>query len=265
MIFFRMFKHLLPRARAWQLTIESQLRQFFEGLSGFGGDVKTYYDQIWLDIFPESTRELAAWEDQFALTPGSLSESERRERLAGAWQALGGQSPRYIQDTLRNAGFDVYIHEWWTPNTFPLAAFYCGDPGAECGELGVECVGVFATARNPFDVLAPDNQTPVPGKGYPLVNKITEIEPNLIILSGEAIAACGEPAALCYNYTDFIVGIKRYDVPTDPARWPYILYIGGETFGDLAQIPASRRDEFENLCLKICPAQQWLGILVEYV
>jgi hypothetical protein len=63
----------------------------------------------------------------------------------------------------------------------------------------------------------------------------------------------------------FNFGNKQYNITTDPDTWPYYLYIGGETFGDLAQIPESRRTEFETLCLKICPNQQWIGALVEYV
>lgn len=262
MTFLRIFRHLLPRARAWRITLDKQLRQFFEGLAATGDDVKQFLDQVWLDIFPDTTRELSDWETQFGLRAGQLTEQERRDRLAGAWKALGGQSPRYIQDTLQAAGFDVYVHEWWDPAALPVYAFYCGDAAAEAGEAGVECTAVIPEARDPLAVLAPDNITAVPGYGYPLVNKITEIEPNLIALAGEAVAEAGEPLASCYNYVDFIFGVKRYETPTDGH---YVLYIGGETFGDLAQVPADRRDEFENLCLKICPAQQWLGILAEYV
>ena len=49
------------------------------------------------------------------------------------------------------------------------------------------------------------------------------------------------------------------------AQWPFFLYIGSSTFPNLAQVPLARRDEFEELCLQICPAQHWLGMLVEYV
>ncbi len=74
---------------------------------------------------------------------------------------------------------------------------------------------------------------------------------------------CGEPAALCGDGV-LTVQFKKYTIPTDPKKWPYFLYIGGENFPDLAQVDPSRRDEFEDLCLKISPAQQWLGILVSY-
>jgi uncharacterized protein YmfQ (DUF2313 family) len=263
--FLRIFKHLLPRARAWRITVDKQLRRLLEGLSGVGADVKDFTDAVWLDLFPQTTRSLEAWEEQFGQEGAGLTEQQRRDNVDAAWKALGGQSPRYIQDTLRDNGFDVYVHEWWTPNAFPLNAFYCGDAAAQSGETGVECTGAVYPARDPNDVLAPDNIVPVAGKGYPLVNLITDLSPNFLALCGEAAAECGEPSMLCYNYVNFNFSRKKYETTADPDTWPYYLYIGGAAFGDLADVPENRRTEFETLCLKICPNQQWLGILVEYI
>lgn len=271
MIFLRIFKHLLPNARAWRITVDKKLRQFFAGLSGVGEDVKTFFDGIWLDIFPETTREIDAWEQQFGLRDTGLNEQQRRDRLTATWRALGGQDPKYIQDTLRENGFDVYVHEWWEPGTEPGPGVkQCVTPrnplmylrreytGAtllvECGEPLAQCGEAFAEAGNG---LSP--------RGYPLVNKVFESVPDIVPLCGEAAAECGEPEALCGNYFKFTDTLREYIVPQDPAKWPYFLYIGAETFGDIAQVDPKRRDEFEALCLKICPAQQWLGILIEYV
>lgn len=227
---FDSIKHLLPRARAWSLTVDKQLRQFFEGLAPLGDDVREYLDDVWLDIFPQTTRELDGWESQFALLPAALTEQERRDRVAAAWKAVGGQSPRYIQDTLQGAGFAVYLHEWWVPGSEPA--------------VGVkQCVA----PRSPLTVLA-----------------------SLTPQCGEVLAQCGENFAQCGN----IVGATGYalvnrpgplKVPTsDTTKWPYFLYIGGEVYGDTAVVPVERQEEFEALCLKICPAQQWLGIIVQY-
>lgn len=271
MMFLRVFKHLLPNARAWRITVDKKLRQFFEGLSGVGGDVKTFFDGIWLDIFPETTREIDAWEQQFGLRDTGRTEQERRDRLDATWKALGGQDPRYIQDTLRNNGFDVYVHQWWEPGTEPAPGVkQCVTPRnplmylrreftgvsllVECGEPLAQCGEAFAEAGN--------GSNP---RGYPLVNKILKTEPDIITLCGEAIAEAGEPEALSGNYFEFKNTLREYIVPTDPEKWPYFLYIGGEVFGDIAQVDPKRKDEFEALCLKICPTQQWLGILVEYV
>ena len=82
---------------------------------------------------------------------------------------------------------------------------------------------------------------------------------------GEPLAQCGEPSAQCGDFDAFVDVPVRYIVPKDMAKWSYFLYIGGQTYGTLASVPLDRKDEFEELCLKICPTQQWLGILVEYI
>lgn len=267
MTFLRIFKHLLPRARAWRITVDKTLRRFFSGLTGLGDDSKKFIDDVWLDIFPETTRQIEEFESQFALTdPSTLTEQERRDRLSAAWQALGGQDPRYIQDTLRDNGFDVYVHEWWVTGSEPA--------------VGVDACAV---ARNPNDVinnpdymwtmgnpLATMGNTPVTMGG---ANQLA----GYLLVNGVKIACYdtpntmgNPPVTLGSNRTMGQVNSvtfknREYDIPTDPDKWPYILYIGGQNFGDVAQIPIARRDEFETLCLKICPEQQWLGIIVEYV
>lgn len=269
-MFFRIFQHLLPKARAWNITADKQLREFFEGLIGIGTDIKAFFDEIYNDLDPQQTRELAQGELQFGLPDTGLTEQERRDRLGAAWKANGGQSPRYIQDTLQNAGFDVYVHDWWEPGTEPAVGvkscvtprspivylrrssvnvvytIECGEAIAECGEADAEC---GETSEPP---------------GYPLVNKILITEPDVIPLCGEAIAECGEVDAGCGNYIDLVSRFLDYIVPLDSTKWPYFLYIGGQVFGDLATVDPKRRDEFETLCLKICPAHAWLGILVTY-
>ena len=270
-MFLRIFQHLLPNARAWRITADKRLREFFSGLSGTGDDVKTFLDGVWLDIFPATTREISAWENNLGLPNSNLTDQQRRDRLDATWKALGGQDPRYIQDTLRDNGFDVYVHEWWEPGT-ELAP---GVPGCvtprnpllwirreftgvtllvECGEALAACGEAFAECGNA--------NSP---RGYPLVNKLFTTSADLLPLCGEPLAECGEASAACGFYTGYRQEVVNYIVPNDPTKWPYFLYIGGQTFGTISQISQSRRNEFEALCLKICPAQQWLGILVEYV
>ena len=266
------FKHVLPNARAWRITIEKTLRNFFEGLTELPADVKEFFDRVWSDIDPQQTRELSAWENQFALMDASLTEQQRRDRLDGAWKALGGQSPRYIQDTLQAAGFDVYVHEWWIPSVdHPTGGSVDGD--------------VSPTARDPFDYLddgttglpflmfdggtdaqdgdtvSQDGGTATPA-GYPLVNKILESSDE-IIGDGAAAMQDGEAQAQDGGILT-IYSQKQYVIPADTTKYPFFLYIGGATFPDQANIQAARRDEFEDLCLKICPTEQWLGILVNY-
>ena len=93
---------------------------------------------------------------------------------------------------------------------------------------------------------------------------------------GEALAECGEAFAECGNYSGsvgyplvnkFVYDSDNvgYTVSSDPATWPFYMYVGGPNFGDVAEVPAIRRYEFEALLLKIRPAQLWIGVIVRYV
>ena len=266
------FKHLLPNARAWRITIDKTLREFFEGLTGLGEDVRTFYDGIFSDLDPQQTRQLPEWEKQFALPDTGLTEQERRDRLDATWKALGGQDPRYIQDTLQAAGFDVYVHEWWEPivgrpnggsidfDVTPVVRnplTYLDD-----GTGGIPWLMTDGTAdAQDGDSVSQDGSSNTP-QGYPLVNKLLESVDSLVsdgsqpMQDGELQAQDGGTVVVYLQ--------KQYIIPVDVTKWPFFLYIGGQTFPDTASIPISRRDEFEDLCLKICPTEQWLGILVTY-
>lgn len=268
MKFLRIWQHLLANGKATRLTAEKQLRQFFAGLS-FDAERK-FFDEIWLDIFPETTRQLDLWEMHFfGVVATNLTDQERRDRLDATWKAQGGQDPRYIQDTLQANGFNVFIHEWWEPGTEPgvgvkrcveprnpflylkednappIYTNECGEQTAECGEAGADC----GESLNPT--------------GFALVNKVVENVLQETMQCGEQTAECGEAGADCGERA-FVSRPKVYTIPTDREKWPYFLYIGGETFPNSATVDAGRRDEFEALCLKICPLQQWLGMLISY-
>lgn len=263
MDFLNLYKHLLPRALAWTLTAVKPLRQFFEGLSF--AVVKTYFDDIWLDIFPGTTRDITGWEKSFGLPDYDLTEQERRDRLDARWKEFGGQDPKSIQDRLQAAGFDVYVHQWWVPGTEP--------------PIGVEGCAV---ARNPIPLLKSDisfdmemgSEVAEMGDpnaemgpyleqpGYILVNKDSTFDSHAVMEMGSDEAEMGgddSEMGLLVVDTNENIHMTR-----DQSKWPFFLYIGAETFPDLAQLPASKRAEFEELCLKMRPLQQWLGMLVEY-
>ncbi len=275
MDFLRLYQHLLPDGRAWRTTVDKRLRQFFAGLADAPADIKDSADSVWLDLLPDSTDKLNEWELQFGLPGNVTDEAARRARLAATWRSLfGGQSPRYIQDTLQAAGFDVYVHEWWEPSTPPTP----GTPGNPTArnpllwlrrsqvqtKFQVTCGNPAATCGNPA-ATAGSTLTP---RGYPLVNKVFTTRPRFTVTCGNPAATCGNPSAnpsaTAGQYNDFTDIQKDYIVPSDPDRWPYFLYIGGEVFGQLATVDPRRKDEFEALCLKICPLQQWIGVLVKY-
>lgn len=262
MSWFRVLEHLLPRARAWAIKPGTLLRNFIAGLAILPDDIRREFDRTWLDIFPAYTRDIDAWEQQWALTPAPLTETQRRQRLGATWKARGGQSPGYIQDTLQAAGFPVFVHDWWVPDTeppepvnpfswvrgdtAPLSGVDCGEPLAECGEEFAECGNTVSL------------------RGYLLVNRVQTSRVDSTALCGEEIMECGEVEAECGQFTSFTFDFVKYNVPFEPVGWRYMFYVGGEVFGELATIPAIRRTEFETLVLKLKPAHLWAGVFIDY-
>jgi hypothetical protein len=230
-LYLRQLQHLLPTGIAWRTTIVAKtLRKLMEAFAAVFQSAREFIDLVHADRFPTTTRDLASWEYQFGLV-ASATDEDRRLSLAGAWAAQGGQSPRYLQDTVQAAGFDVYIHEWWEPpNVDPRTPrdprTYTTQPligTTQCGESLAQC--------------------------------------------GESLAQCNRFLA---NEPGYLVNLNLADVapppvPADPATWRYFIYWGGETFPDTADVPADRRAEFERLILKLSPANNWLVTLVNYV
>lgn len=245
MSFFKLIQHLLPRAEAWKTTVDKTLRRFFLGLSQQPQATRDYIDLVYLDLFPGTARSkddvggsgaLEEWERQFGITPSDTETvNARRLALAAEWQAVGGQSPSYIQGVLQTAGFNIFVHEWWSSGppyvardprsytTIPLVGFY------QCtadGEPTQPACSALATQPQCTDFLANDP--------HYLVNKdLTQRVPPR--------------------------------VPDDPAKWPYFIYVGGETFPTHATVDITRRAEFERLILKLRPTHNWIVTLVDYV
>lgn len=262
--YFRIFQHLFPRSHAWRMVVDKFLRKFFVGLGPFQADYQLFVDEIFEDIDPGKTRELPAWEEQFQLSSAG-TESERRQALEAAWKARGGQSPGYLQGILRDAGFDVYVHEWWyydgltrytrDPRVYLETDFFL--PGAVFGET--ECV-----FGEPEFVLGPDQV----GIGYVLVNKgpgVSYYKPIPASSFGETECVIGE--------TEFVLGEvfglrfvpKEYPIPDDPDAWPFFVYVGGGNFPETADVSVDRRIELERMILKYFPDQLWVGMLIKYV
>lgn len=232
----RLIQHLLPRALAWRTTVEKTLRRFFEGLSGLPSDASAFIDLAHLDLWPSTTRDLATWEKQFALSSGG-SQAERRAKLAVAWAVQGQQSPDYIQRTLHAAGFTtVFVYEWWESGP----PYVARDPREHTTQprFGVyQCEGTSSWqcfAPGPADPLAPHcDKTLANDPGYVVNLDLTRRAPP--------------------------------PIPDDPSRWPYFIYLAGETFPALAPVAKSRIAELKETILRIAPTQQWIVLLIDPV
>lgn len=236
---YHALRHLLPNGRALRVSANKRITEFFTGLGAAFDDFKIFFDQIWEDLDPAKTRQLDKFESQFALPDAMLTEQERRDRLDATWKAQGGQDPGYLQETLRAAGFDVYVHEWWID---PLVR------GRQQGDGLTRPV-----AKNPATFLRDTSGLPFWVSG-----------------ANHDSAMCGGDDMYCASsstppgYVLVNKDAESYIIDVDAETHRYYLYIGAAAFPMLATVPAARQDEFETLCLRICPTEQWLGILVNY-
>jgi uncharacterized protein YmfQ (DUF2313 family) len=240
-------RHLFPKSKQWNLVYKRPFTWLIEGITPSLDAAQDNADGVWSELIPATTSfgtgtGLISWERQWALPSSSdLTEQERRDRLAATWQALGGQSPGYITDTLTAQGFPVFTHEWWVLN----AAGY-------------------PAARDPRDYLLPEYGG-TDSDGILIANIIRTTFPGGQIGAGEPFAQSGEPRALSGYFAAYETELVAYSYVGPESVHPYYLYIGGETFPDVVSIPVERKDEFEALCRKICPAHLWLVLRVEYV
>lgn len=250
-----LWKTILPKSRAFNLTIDKKLRQFFEGLS-FPDDFRKQADNVFDNINPQHTQNLEKWEDQFYLRNYGLTEQERRDRLEATWKLTGGQSPAYLQSILRSYGFGVTVYDWWQEdeqqNEFTMGS-NISFMGEEFAFMGAN-FGVYPAPHNPNDLLIPPY--------YPLVNKISAFTSSPISMAGTNIVMGGDMSMMGIG----IETISNFDypLPNDPKRWRHFIYVAGVNINEPAYVPLSRKDELEELILSIFPAGKWVGMIVEY-
>lgn len=232
MSLFSSIQHLLPRSEAFKLTANKWVTKLWQGLGASADDAKQEIDLGYLDLYPETTRELEEWERFYGLT-AAPTETDRRLALAAEWRSTGGQSPGYIQGVLRTAGFDIYIHEWWASS----GPYVARDPHTYTSypEVGqIQC--------------SPYTQDALLDEALPYA----QLDDFLV----------NEPG---YFVTQSLSPFAPPPIPTDPTKYPYFLYFTGKTFPDPALIEASRRGELERLIQKLKPAQNWVVLIAEYI
>lgn len=239
------------------------MRDWFTGMTQLPQGAREYQEQNYVDIDPQQTTALDLWQNQFGLFTPGLTDQQQRNRLDAVWKELGGQSPRYIQDTLQARGFNVYLHQWWeVPVVDPFDPI-ARDPNAYLLD-GIRQytvgLGEVLIELGEADALLGKSLDP---QGYLLVNKVREVTVEGYGL-GDSELDMGEPTAFLGDFIGTTYTQKVYNVTSDPTKFAYVLYIGGETFPNQAVVDPARRDEFETLCLSICPGQQHLGMLISY-
>ncbi len=146
MSFFETIRALLPKSKAFRVVQDSQLRRLIKGLAVLPEDVRLEMEQIYMDLYPETTRALAEWENQFAVLFANEQYGDTRQGILKAlWRANeGGQTAQYLENILQKINPGIHVFEN-VPVKNPrdsnavftcmcgYKTMYCGSPTGLCG------------------------------------------------------------------------------------------------------------------------------------
>jgi hypothetical protein len=111
--FFKVIKYLFPRSKAFRSVADNYFRKFLKGMAYGPDNIQEYLENIYGDLFPETTRELEKWENQFGVVfAKQYDENIRRNLLKSFWNInTGGQSVEYLQQILQLISPDFHVIE----------------------------------------------------------------------------------------------------------------------------------------------------------
>lgn len=230
MSFFESMKLLFPRGKAFQMVKDGPLRRFVKGLSRLPEDIKRELDEVYLDLFPDTTRALKEWENQFAtLFADEQYGGTRQEILKSLWQAnQGGQSAQYLESLLQRIDKRILVVE-----NVPIKNPRSSSSGitACCGHEDMFCGGGKSTC------------------GYTIGN--ANFEPSVLRNDGEQVY----DMPVDKKYWEQCFYVCGNVVRTDAGA---ILYF------ETLELDIKWRNYIEYLILKVKPVQMTAVIFIEW-
>lgn len=110
--FFDAVKLLFPRSRAFNFTIDSNKRKLIKAIAVLPEDIRREMEQVYFDMFPETSRCVDDWEKVFAVVFSSKELEKQRNVLAALWRInKGGQSAVFLESILQNIDKDILVVE----------------------------------------------------------------------------------------------------------------------------------------------------------
>lgn len=275
-VLLNLTKRLYPRSRAFKMAEYSLFESLNKGLIESENKVFTDINAVLYSILPDNDNftleDANTWERRLGIISNdNTTLDDKKKAIQRKYNYPGTIKARqhylYLQESLQKSGFDVYVHE----NRFPQQAIIPEQLGvSEMGncEMGAEI-------NNP--------------------DKYSVVDPNSLIttasMMGVGIMGAMEMGAtvnysLCANY---INEYKDRDVLVNYSQPPVQLglgemgigemggtfdyqkalrstfYVGGQTFGDFADVPNARKNEFRQIILKLKPTQTVGILLINYI
>ena len=231
-----MILSLLPEGAIWTPASEEELDKLIDGIS-----------ENWLEAYnpafgvgdvrnPFKTQLLDELEREFGfLKNAALTDEERRQQIAAV---------KFENTDQRNSDDDV--------QTFLNAAGF--DVEVHHNDPAVD------PALFPGDILL--------NAGKYLLNA------EFLMQCGGVFAFCGHQKAVCGYFDTFEFIEFEHVLPTDPATWPFIYFIGGPAVRDgsgfltsiaPADVPLNRKDKFIELVMSAKPWFDWAILIINYI
>lgn len=105
-------KLLFPHSRAFNFTFDSNKRKLIKAVAVLPEDIRREMEQVYFDMFPETSRCVADWEKVFAVVFSSKELEKQRNVLAALWRInKGGQSAVFLESILQNIDKDILVVE----------------------------------------------------------------------------------------------------------------------------------------------------------
>lgn len=275
----RLTKRLYPRGRAFRFPFNSNLEKVNKGLSL--SESRAYQDglNVLNSILPDNdlfTEEDATnWERRLGLISNSdvslnLRKLAIKRKINHPGTIKARQHYLYLEGQLREAGFDVYVHE----NRFPNGPEFI-EP-----QLGVF---EFGDAEFGGQIENPDRYVV-----FDPIQLITEFQQFGTMEFGEwefGGASAQNTYSIIANHIneeldeDYFETYQAYGFGQisfdnwefEDYEFDYLtalrstFFIGGATFPNTANVPPSRKEEFRQLILKIKPVQTIGFLLINYI
>lgn len=250
----------MPKGAVWTPVIQGDFDKFLDGQADSHVDIYEFLSLLSKIRDPQNTPFLKDLEKEYGITGNeSLTEQQRRDYLESIIsRSQENGTPEELQRRLQEAGFDVQVH--------------ANDPA---NDPQVILDQVFRMVAGGSTAYAGNEQAIASRVGGELIvngDKFRQV-PNYIVQAGNSFAFAGHQDFLAGRFD----GLSRkkivYQVPTDPADWPLLFFIGGDATKDIdgkiikvdvIEQPIELRSEFLKIVLKYKPLHTWAISVVDF-
>jgi len=253
---------LLPPGSIWTVAEGKDFDKLLDGMAENNEWVRIYLDQLSKIRDPFNTPLLNDLEREYGILPDErIAENIRRMNLAvNMFSKNGTGSDDNLEKSLRDAGFDVYVYQ----NSPAVDPSQFLDQNFQMVAAGINAyagrVDAFASRLG----------------GELIVNGPTFKQSERYLMgAGSAVAFAGNQDALAGRFDEYNKDTITYDIPTDPAKWPFIFFVGGPATRDpvtdalltiqITEVDSERRSELLRIILKFKLLHSWCGLMVNFV